>query len=59
MVWILFVQRMKGVEGDSCQRRVSGFSHQPLSGDYFLDAHNSANYIEVKSEFIRPISNIW
>lgn len=55
-----FVQRMKGLEGDnSCKRRVSGFSHQLLSGDYYLDAldaHSSANFIEVKSEFlfIRP-----
>ena len=56
---LLFVQRMKGLEGDSCKRRVSGFSHQLLSGDYYLDAldaHSSANFIEVKSEFlfIRP-----
>lgn len=57
----LFVQRMKGLEGDSCKRRVSGFSHQLLSGDYYLDAldaHSNANLIEVKSEFIRLIGNL-
>lgn len=60
---LLFVQRMKGLEGGSCKRRVSRFSHQLLSGDYYLDAldaHSSANFIEVKSEFefIRPIRNV-
>jgi len=52
---------MKGLEGDSCKRRVSGFSHQLLSGDYYLDAldaHSNANLIEVKSEFIRLIENL-
>ena len=54
---------MKGLEGGSCKRRVSRFSHQLLSGDYYLDAldaHSSANFIEVKSEFefIRPIRNV-
>ncbi|CAJ1979119.1 unnamed protein product [Sphenostylis stenocarpa] len=42
-------ERMKGLEGDSCKRRVSGFSHQLLSGDYCLDAldaHSNANLIE-------------
>ncbi|WVZ03646.1 hypothetical protein V8G54_024452 [Vigna mungo] len=42
-------ERMKGLEGDSCKRRVSGFSHQLLSGDYYLDAldaHSNANLIE-------------
>ncbi|RDY01629.1 hypothetical protein CR513_15016, partial [Mucuna pruriens] len=53
-------ERMKGLEGDGCKRKVSGFSHQLLSGDYYLDAldaHSSGDFNEVKSKFIRPIGN--
>lgn len=50
-------ERMKGVEGDSCKRRVSGFSHQLLSGDYYLDAHSSANFIEEVENQLRSEKN--
>ncbi|KAL2989760.1 hypothetical protein AAZX31_11G156900 [Glycine max] len=47
-------ERMKGLEGDnSCKRRVSGFSHQLLSGDYYLDAldaHSSEVENQPRSE---------
>ncbi|TKY67041.1 hypothetical protein E2542_SST09932 [Spatholobus suberectus] len=53
-------ERMKGLEGDSCKRRVSGFSHQLLSGDYYLDAldaHSSANFIEEVENQLRSEKN--
>nr|KYP68698.1 Uncharacterized protein At5g41620 family [Cajanus cajan] len=53
-------ERMKGLEGDSCKRRVSGFSHQLLSGDYYLDAldaHISAHFIEEVENQLRNEKN--
>ncbi|KAL9296897.1 hypothetical protein ACSQ67_022793 [Phaseolus vulgaris] len=53
-------ERMKGLEGDSCKRRVSGFSHQLLSGDYYLDAldaHSNANLIEEVENQLRSEKN--
>ncbi|RZB75062.1 uncharacterized protein At5g41620-like [Glycine soja] len=53
-------ERMKGLEGGSCKRRVSRFSHQLLSGDYYLDAldaHSSANFIEEVENQLRSKKN--
>ncbi|KAK7312665.1 hypothetical protein VNO77_36707 [Canavalia gladiata] len=53
-------ERMKGFEGDSCKRRVSGFSHQLHPGDYYLeglDAHSSANLIEEVENELRNEKN--
>ncbi|KAK7263429.1 hypothetical protein RJT34_31019 [Clitoria ternatea] len=53
-------ERMKGIEGDSCKRRVSGFSQQLHSGDYYLealDAHSSADLIEEVENQLRNEKN--
>ncbi|KAL2328438.1 hypothetical protein Fmac_021865 [Flemingia macrophylla] len=53
-------ERMKGLEGDNCKRRVSGFSHQLHSGDYYLDAldaHNRAHFIEEVENQLRNEKN--